>query len=197
MPRPKIHDETVRVRLLEEAGRLLAEDGPEALSLRRLAAEVGTSTTAVYSLFGGKPELVREIHREAFRRFGARLAEVRRTDDPLRDLAELATAYRDYALANPHLYTVMFGRPVPDAELDPQDAAESDATFQPLLDIVRAAADAGLLVDVPAETIATGLWAVVHGLMSLELNCAVGPENYSVVISSAMRGWLRDPNASP
>jgi len=54
VPRPKVHDAALRLRLLECAGATLSTGGLAALSLRTLAAEVGTSTTAVYALFGGK-----------------------------------------------------------------------------------------------------------------------------------------------
>ena len=55
VPRPKVHDAALRARLLECAGATLSTRGLAALSLRTLAADVGTSTTAVYALFGGKP----------------------------------------------------------------------------------------------------------------------------------------------
>jgi AcrR family transcriptional regulator len=194
VPRPRIHDETLRQRLLEQAGRLLAEEGPQALSLRKLAAEAGTSTTAVYSLFGGKTELVHDVYTEAFRRFGAKLAEVGPTDDPVEDLRRLALAYRAYALANPHLYAVMFGRPIPGAEPEDKVDPERDEDFRPLLDLVIRAEEAGLLIDVPAREVALGLWAIVHGLMSLELNRNVEDTRYELVVGAAMRGWLRDPS---
>lgn len=190
------------MRLLDAAGRLLSEEGPHALSMRRLATEVGTSTTAVYSLYGGKPELLTALHREAFRRFGARLAEVGDTDDPLADLVRLAAAYRANALANPHLYEVMFGRPIPGLEPDECDQAEAMNTFQPLLDAVRRLVAAEVFVDQPAETIAFGLWATAHGLVALELNGTV-PDgldagvNYQAVIEAAVRGWLRQDATGP
>ena len=58
MPRPKTHDDALRRRLLERAGELLSTEGPGAVSLRKIATDVNTSTTAVYSLFGGKPALL-------------------------------------------------------------------------------------------------------------------------------------------
>ena len=61
MARPKVHDEVLRGRLLERARTLLSSQGPAALSLRTLAADVGTSTTAVYALFGGKPGLLEAL----------------------------------------------------------------------------------------------------------------------------------------
>ena len=47
MARPKVHDEVLRGRLLDRARTLLSTDGPAALSLRTLARDCGTSTTAV------------------------------------------------------------------------------------------------------------------------------------------------------
>src|SRR3989337_1764327 len=99
----------VRRRLLEAAALLLAEDGPDALTARRLASAAQTSTMAVYTHFGGMPALVKEIVAEGFTRLDAHQAAVPPTDDPLADLYDLAMAYRRNALENPHLYAVMFG----------------------------------------------------------------------------------------
>ena len=99
----------VRRRLVEEAARLLGEEGPSALTARRLAAGAETSTMAVYTHFGGMPALVREVAAEGFRRLIAHVDEVEPTDDPVDDLRRMAVAYRANALENPHLYAVMFG----------------------------------------------------------------------------------------
>lgn len=203
MPRPKIYDETLRLTLLDRAGELLSAEGPHALSLRRLAAEAGTSTTAVYSLFGGKQELVQALFVEAFRRFQEALAAVPVTDDPLADLLGLGRAYRANALANPHLYAIMFGRPVPD--FTPDESAEESAaeTFQPLLATVQRAVEAGALRPDPPETIAHAAWALVHGLVSLELNAPTPPHDQSAaaIFESALRalvaGWRPAPAEGP
>ena len=76
----------VRRRLVEAAADLLSEEGPAALSARRLAREAGTSTMAVYTHFGGMPALVRAVVAEGFARLYDRVAEVEPSDDPLADL---------------------------------------------------------------------------------------------------------------
>jgi AcrR family transcriptional regulator len=160
-----------------------------------LAAESGTSTSAVYALFGGKPGILRELFIEAFTRFAAHLDTVTPSDDPLDDLLALVHAYRTSALANPHLYAVMFGSPVPGFEPAPEDYAHAEATFAPLLDTVRRAIAAGLLADTDPGLIATALWANVHGLVSLELCCgtpagAVSPsELFEAAIRANLAGW--------
>jgi AcrR family transcriptional regulator len=196
--RPKVHDEALRTRLLDEAGRLLSAEGPAALSLRRLAADVGTSTTAVYSLFGGKPGLVRALFLEAFGRFGARLAEVRPSGDPLDDLFRLGVAYRESALADPHLYAVLFGHAIAEFEPEPEDAAVALATMDSLATAVRAAMDAGLLVDADPKVVVVALWSQVHGVVTLELGGNMPPgfdvaAHYEDVLRAVLRGWRRDP----
>lgn len=197
--RPKLHDDALRVRLLDTAGALLTSEGPDALSLRKLAAAAGTSTSAVYALFGGKPGILRGLFIEAFTRFAAQLGTVIPSDDPLADLLALGRAYRAGALANPHLYAVMFGSPIPGFEPSPEDYAHAEATFTPLLGTVRRAVAAGLLPQTNPYLIATALWATVHGLVSLELGHAV-PERagepgalFEAAIRAAVDGWRLRP----
>lgn len=139
----------------------MSGEGPDALSLRRLAADVGTSTTAVYSLFGGKPALVRELYVDAFHRFGNRLTEVSLTGDAAEDLVRLGLAYRSAALAEPHLYLIMFTKAVAGFEPDRETAAH---VLGPMVEVGRLAG----LSD--PETAAMTVWGLVHGLVSLELN---------------------------
>ena len=102
-------DPDVRRRLIQVAADLLSEEGPAALTARRLAGDAGTSTMAVYTHFGGMPALVREVVAEGFARLYARVAEVEPTEDPLVDLVAGCLAYRAHALADPHMFFVMFG----------------------------------------------------------------------------------------
>ncbi|MGH4024708.1 MAG: TetR/AcrR family transcriptional regulator [Pseudonocardiaceae bacterium] len=200
MPRPKLHDDALRIRLLDTAGAVLTSEGPDALSLRRLAAEAGTSTSAVYSLFGGKPGVLRALFIEAFTRFGAHLDTVTPSADPAADILALGRAYRASATANPHLYTVMFGSPVPGFEPAPEDWAHAEATFLPLLDAVRRGIAAGVLRDADPGLIATALWANVHGLVSLELGRAMPREAgapadvFDAAIEANLNGWRTTPH---
>jgi AcrR family transcriptional regulator len=193
--RPKLHDDALRIRLLDVTGTLLTTEGPDALSLRRLAAAAGTSTSAVYALFGGKPGILRGLFVEAFTRFAAHLDLVTPSDDPLADLLALGHAYRASALADPHLYAVMFGSPVPGFEPAPEDYEHAEATFAPLLDAVRRAVAAGQLRDADPMRIAIALWANVHGLVSLELGCAIPAaagapgELFETAIRANLDGW--------
>jgi AcrR family transcriptional regulator len=167
-PRPSPVD--LAARLVDEAGRILSTDGAAALTLRRLATATGTSTMAVYTRFGDKQGLLAAMYRAGFERLGAAMtAAVDGVDYPVAALAELGLAYRRAALDNPHLYDLMFGRPVTTFEPDPEMKEVAESTFRPLVDAVQRCIDAGAMVPGDAERVATYLWAVTHGMVSLEL----------------------------
>lgn len=172
MARPREHDEATADALVDAAGRLLSAEGPRALSVRRVADEVGVSTQAVYSLFGGKAGLVRALHRTGFARLAAELDAVD-TADPVGRVRDLGLAYHRTARANPHLYDVMFDCPVPEFVPTDEDAAASLATLEVLRDAVAAAIEAGALVG-EVDDVTMVMWATVHGVSSLDLAGALG-----------------------
>jgi len=193
MPRPRNRDYAeLRRDLVDAGGRLLAEEGPSALSTRRVAQQVGVSTTAVYSLFGDKAGLVREMFLAGFERLAEAFGAVSRTDDPLADLLALGTAYRTSAMANPHLYELMFGRPVPEFTPDAEAGERIQPTFDALITAVARCVEAGVMKGAP-EDVAVQLNALVHGLSSLELRGALGPPDaakghWDRAIGSMVRG---------
>jgi AcrR family transcriptional regulator len=115
--RPKLHDDGVRQELLRHAIELLEREGPPAVRARRVAAGAGTSTAAMYELFGDKSGLIRAVFFEGFTGLLDALLAVPRTDSPRRDLMSLMEASREFAVAHPMLFEVMYGRPF--AEFDP------------------------------------------------------------------------------
>ena len=168
MPRPR--NPEIAERLIEVAARLLAEEGATAVTARRLGAEVGTSTMAVYTHFGGMDELLAGVWREGFVRFGAALDAPPHTDDPLADWIQQGWAYRRFALENRHLYRIMFGAGASSFRSpDPADNAVAAATFASLLDRVRRAADAGLLHVEDLGEAGIVVWSSVHGNVMIEL----------------------------
>ncbi|MFC4947107.1 TetR/AcrR family transcriptional regulator [Pseudonocardia sp. GCM10023141] len=192
MPRPKIHDEKLRVRLLRRAGAIVSADGLDRLSLRTLATDCETSTTAVYSLFGGKTGLLTELFDEAFRRLGRHLAQVRPGADALDDLVRMGQAYRDSALDDPHLFAMMFtGRTRLPAEAEGRTVAGT--ALGPLREAVERAVDEKVLrPDTDAATASLVLWTTVHGWASLQLRGFLPPGAdglFDVAVRAVLDGW--------
>jgi AcrR family transcriptional regulator len=196
MARPRVHDENLRSQLLEHAGRLVTERGMAALSLRELAADAGTSTTAVYSLFGGKPALLGALFEESFSSFGASQEAVQVTGDTATDLVALGRAYWSWAREHPHLYSVMFGQALGGFVCTPEQAATAEATIEPLANVVRSAVERGTMLGDPM-TITYSIWAAVHGVVSLVL-AERAPDDettrahlFDATAQAVVRGWMR------
>lgn len=196
MGRKRLHDDALRERLLYRAAATVFARGADSLSLRALAADAGTSTAAVYSLFGGKPGLLAALYEQAVRRFGDRQAAVGTSADPVEDIVRLGLAYRESAVADPHGYRVMFGDDARPSSLSAKLTEEGAATFLPLLDAVRRSVEAGRFPRTRRpESIATALWANVHGLVSLELGELLPPqagdpaEMFEAAVRATVAGW--------
>ncbi len=193
MPRPRLHDEKLRARLLDRAGELVSAGGPDGLSLRRLARDCDTSTTAVYSLFGGKDGLVAALFDEAFRRLGDRLdGAVEPGQDALEALVATGVAYRDSALADPHLFALMFTRP---AALPAEAAARTvvGTALGPLRAAVgRAVEERALRSDTDPATASLTLWTTVHGWVTLQLRGFLPPGadgRFEAAVRAVLRAW--------
>jgi len=109
MGRARRHDEATAIALLDAAEAILAADGLEGLTVRRVADQVGTTTRAVYSSLGSKEALLAGLATRAFDLLGARVAALPRSDDPAADLIAAGTiGFREWALEHPALFRVGF-----------------------------------------------------------------------------------------
>ncbi len=165
------HDETSRA-LLEAAHRLLAEQGSEALTVRRIATEAGMSTMNVYSRFGGKDGVVDELYRSGFERLFAAINSVPVTDDFDGDLLKMAHAYRQFALDNPTYYHVMFRSAIHDFTPSDEATEMALAGLHVFVERIGVGQERGAVrtdPTYPPTEIAAWLWASCHGLVSLEL----------------------------
>src|SRR5262245_27977339 len=113
MGRPKQHDEKTAAALLDAAERKVAESDVDALSLREVAREAGTTTRAVYSLFGSKEQLIGALGARAYELLKEGLEELPVTDDPRRDVVEASIMFRRFALGHPALFSIAFHRADP------------------------------------------------------------------------------------
>ena len=189
MARPVIHNDSLRQELLAVTAELVDRDGPAKVTLRDVASAAGTSTTAVYSLFGGKSQLLTAVVDHGFESFrdsqGAAAPG---------GLQELGVAYRAWALGHRALYRLMFGGALA-AYVDCQPSPEVSAgAMEPLMEAVASAQTAGALRAEPVEVVAFAIWGQVHGLVSLEL-AQVGPPDadwaaaYNSALDAIARGW--------
>lgn len=164
--------------VLDVAESLFAREGAAGLSVRRIADALGVSRQIVYSRFAGKPDLVRALQHEGFRRLTHRFTEVEGPPGTTAYVVAMAQAYRASALASPALYEVMFGRPIAEFAPDEHDREVAAASFKPVVEAARDWLKAhGRRATAKASlSLARRVWAATHGVVSLELAGLLGDE---------------------
>lgn len=179
-----------RREVVEIAARILVEEGPHGLSLRRLSRQAGGSTQLVYTLFGGKQGLADALYAEGFRQLGEIGWQAVQAAGPPGDperLVAFGRAYRRFALAEPALFSVMFGRSIPGFLPGRATRARSRATtYGQVVRTAQECLDAGTLRASSADDLARTCWATVHGIVSLELAGLLGTDDAEAFAEAAL-----------
>jgi len=156
-------DAALTPRAREIAGtalELLEAEGPEGLTMRRLAERLGIRAPSIYKHLPDKEALEAAIISIGFERQACAFAEaLEGADDPL---AVLGRVYRDFAGAHPHLYRLMTQRELNRALLTP--GVEQRAAL-PVHEAVGGDPD-----------LARATWAFAHGMTILELDRRFPPD---------------------
>ncbi|HEY6811292.1 MAG TPA: TetR/AcrR family transcriptional regulator [Propionibacteriaceae bacterium] len=174
MGRPREHTEETREHLLRVASGIIRRGGPETLTVRGLAAEAGVTTRAIYSLFGGLPEVIAVLCSRSADAMVRHHEAVPVTDDPISELLPLALAYRSAAQEQADLYEMLYTPTAAAGRAATEYPQEVQRTIGRVQDTIRRAILAGQLRSVNDHDLFQGLWAVVHGLTSLELRGVLG-----------------------
>ncbi|MFJ9678048.1 TetR/AcrR family transcriptional regulator [Streptomyces sp. NPDC101194] len=189
MGRPRTNDETVKERLVECATELLATRPQESVTVRAVATAAGTSTAAVYSLFGGKDGLIGAVRGTAVTGLFRAVTAVPTSEDPLADIYALAAAYRRWGREHSHLYSVLFGGV---QSFEPSGAVGASDPIRPLVAAIDRAVKESVL-DGRVTSIALSLWVTLHGLVTLELAGALDAPTaqaaFRSTIHATLRGW--------
>lgn len=188
-----------RADVLTAAEALLVAEGPEALSMRRLAAALGTSYQVVYSRVGSKADVVRALHAEGFRRLGRSVVDVDPTPGTEDHLVAVGTSYLATAADHPTMFEVMFGTPIVEFTRDADAKAVEWACFSATwvaasrawLDVRYDPRPKGASVR-----LAWRLWTAVHGITVLHLAGHDSPSgDVRTEVATVVRALLVDPLA--
>lgn len=179
---------------------LMAKGGPDAITLRAIAREMGMTANAIYGYYATRDELVTTLIADLYTSF-VDGAEAARDTRPAKDAAgrilAWAEAFRQWALANPAGFRLVYGDPVPGYQAPPEGAA-AEAEQRACMGLTGLVAgawpsaektqtheeyqwsdfDPGLVAtirdqfpDLPPAAVALALrvWGRLHGLVSLEI----------------------------
>ncbi|TPK62202.1 TetR/AcrR family transcriptional regulator [Mesorhizobium sp. B2-4-19] len=157
----------LRSELVEAAHKLVQEEGYEGLTIRKLAKRVGYAPMSVYSYFADKQDILFALAEDAFETLARRIEE-HPSDDPIEALQAVMTEYAAFGLGNPNEYRTVFMTEktrLPEGRSF-QEMHEANPAMKVLITRVEACVAAGKLQGDP-RAIATMLWAVGHGTISL------------------------------
>jgi len=175
-PAPAAVAEDTRERIRAIAVAIVRAEGIGALSMRRVAERVGVTAMAVHHHFD-KSALVDAVVAVGFDRWEAYMARALAKRTPRGRLREAAVQYREFALAEPRLFELMYLVPRPNVARAPDSVARTDRpVFGAILVAVQALVDAGELpAGDPGEAM-LALWSTVHGMLALHFSGRFGPD---------------------
>lgn len=188
--------QALRRSVLNTASELLVTEGPQALTMRKVAAALGCSTTVLYTMFGGKDGIADALFREGFQRLRRRLESVPSDLPPFERLVGLTQAYRENALAERSYYGLMFEHAIPGYRPPSESVALARSSLAVLTDTIGACMAAGVLRRADPHEVTEVLWAAAHGAVSLELagrlaDPETAEQRFRTVTSAATLPYLR------
>ncbi|MEV0062240.1 TetR/AcrR family transcriptional regulator [Nocardia sp. NPDC050718] len=176
--------------LVRAAVELLEEDGAADLSLRAAARRAGVSTAAPYRHFADRDALLSAVAAVGYRDLAEQLVAASPTPSTSEDLAAIAVAYVRFALARPALFRVMFSDPCDPTS--PERVAATTAIHEYVRAIVRQ-----VFPDGDEDSLATAMWALVHGLAFLYLHGKFDPDGLDDRVRATVFAVLDLPGRAP
>lgn len=176
MARHSLSEQAVEQRrgeILEAAMALFESGGLDAVSFRKVAAQLGCSYSTPYRYFPSKDALLTAMRAQAFRWIERTMLDAIGANDPPRQqLRTLAETFIRAGIDRPQRYALMFFR-LPEPESGPRSlalaAAKRDALDVCTRTVAAAQAAGELRLAVDPLTASHLFWAGAHGLVSLQV----------------------------
>ena len=179
--------QTLREKVIKAAVKYVADNGPDGLSFRQIAADAGVSHQAPYHHFGDRSAIFGEIALEGFRKFAAVMGAPARADEDSENCVRLCERYVDFAIANKGHFRVMFRADLCQMHESPETEKAADDAFATLLDAVsEMVGDSASLDEIRVQ--ATAMWSLAHGLATLIID---GPLETKIGKVSDRRALVR------
>ncbi len=192
---PRRRVSTAPVEILKATEALLLEAGEEGVSIRKVSERCGYSAPTIYHHFGDKKGLIDSLLEERFRVVHQLMMDIPRGSDAALHLRQMARAFIRFSLENPSHYRLLT-TPRPESEPDvPSAKAAQDLAKVALEELARE----GTLATSDTEAAFQVLWAVVHGLISLQVirpNTQIAGDLADLALDMVEKGLLRRPRAS-
>ncbi len=189
-----------RAEILAAAERIFLAEGYEGATIRKIADEVGVSSTALYMHFKDKDEILLEICTGAIEQLLSINSEI--SAEPIDSVARvrrMLEAYIHFGLSHPNAYRLVFCSSPLANSIQKQEATNMLGAdcFERFVGVVREIAAEGRLRSGDARTAAQTLWAACHGLTAMIITKPsfewAPPEAFTkVMMDSLLYGMIAD-----
>lgn len=162
--------EMMRADILNAGREILREGGFTALSMRALAEAVGVRAPTLYDYFANKEDVLNELFLEGVKEIREYFRPVLETSPPgAARIVGLGLAYHSFAIANPVLFQLVFGRI--DSSYVPGDEQmqAGQELYQLLRNEVERAVELGDFEPTDLDILSMTIWSSVHGITTLDL----------------------------
>lgn len=158
-----------RAEILAAAERIFIAEGYEGATIRKIADEVGVSSTALYMHFPDKGAILAEICERTLANLLVRNRDIaQRPLDAVVRTRLILDAYMRWGLEHPNAYQLVYCAPSTAAQPLPDSTAELSAQcYEAFSGVVREVAASGRLRTGDGESAAQALWLACHGVVAL------------------------------
>lgn len=198
--KPKGDGHMRRGEILQAAERIFLAEGYQGATIRKIADEVGVSSTALYMHFKDKDEILLEICDGAIEQLlEINVAISARPVDAVVRVRLMLDAYMGFAIENPNAYQLVFCSPSGVLSEAKQEQTEKlgDRCYEEFIDVVREIGASGRLRTGSVESASQAMWAACHGMVALLLtkpsfNWAPTDELRKVMLDGMLYGLVTD-----
>ncbi len=180
----------LREMILKSATKLVASEGLEKLTIRRIAREIGYTSGTLYLIFENRDDLILELHVNTLRSLHTYLSGVILDGSPEKALTELAKSYLEFTQKNSNLWSAVFEHKLPPGKVTPE---KYDRAIFDLIDIGVAAIRPLYPESRVDEAIhdARVLWACLYGIAALDASDKLSRyETSESYIESLMKNYV-------
>ena len=160
--------ETFRARICSAAAKLFVEEGPAAVTMRRLATELGCGTMTLYRYYDSKEEIVTAVRTRGMHKMAETLENALDTPGDGRTRSRrVRDAYIDFARRDTATYRLMFEFPETNRD-DPAYREAHARMWQCISADTKVMIDEGT-IEAEAPILGHQIWAALHGAVMLEV----------------------------
>ncbi|MBJ8496237.1 TetR/AcrR family transcriptional regulator [Acinetobacter oleivorans] len=184
-----------RRELMTRAGvELLEQDGPNAMTARKITAKIGMSSIAVYTEFGSMEKLVASVVDYGFLQLLQIFQQTPNTNNILLNIWNVTCNVREFALAHRHLYAVMFAaESIGGYQRSGEELEQGIETLKFLHNLCSQAVKEKVFTQQTAHHATQFIWATMHGRLMLELAGYLSKDkdpmnSYRIIITTCFVG---------